>query len=213
MNNAGASTSLAAYSSVCDVCQGFGDLNNPRGYVLETKGNEWLRSRSVYTYVHHANMEVVIASAEAGCKLCELISQGSRGPDVEDVLDPRRPGSDGSEYSEDDAESSPTRDSAQPDPVVPVVQSGEDVLIASQLAELARRKGITKPADLDAHRDGRVILQVEPDGEYGPRGDKLHHNTIISLDSTSGLRGVLNCFNSPGISRSHEGMTQLSVSC
>lgn len=210
MNNAGASTTLAAHSSVCDVCQGFGDWNNLRGYVSEGK-HAW-RNSLVYTYVHHANIEPVIASAEAGCKLCKLIRQGLG----KDRLGKGRlgwPSSDRSEHSKDNAESSTTQDPAQPDPVLPVVQSDEDVLTASQLAELARREGISIPADLDIHGHGRVILQFQSDHKdqgYVPRHDKLHSEEQILVQTTSGLRCHLKFFNSSGISRSHEGITELS---
>lgn len=201
MDNAGASTSLATHSSVCDVCQGFGDLNNPRGYVskveLYDKNRVW--GDFVYTYVHYANIELAVASAKAGCEVCDLICDGLG-----------RPRSSGSEHSKDDADSSAARDSAQSDPVVAVVQSDEDVLTASQLAELARREGIFRPADLDAYGHGRVVLQVYSDEEYWPRDDKLYSHGLISVQTTSGWPFGLSFFNSSGISRSHEGMTELS---
>lgn len=197
MNNASASASLAAHSSVCDVCQGFGDLNNPRGYVLEGSYDKFF-----YTYVHHANNEAVIASAEAGCKLCELIRQGLE-----------RASYDGFDHSKDDVESSPTPDSAQPDSVVHVVQSDEDILTAPQIAELARRQGISSLAHLDDIGHGRVILQVYSGAECGPRDDNFQSHERIYVETTSGLRFHLSCFNSSGIFRSHEGMTELSIVC
>lgn len=195
MNNAGALTSLAAHSSVCDVCQGFGDLNNPRGYILENEEFA-LWTQFVYIYVHHANIEAVIASAGAGCEFCELIRQGLG-----------RQSSDGSEYSKDATESSPTRDSTQPDPIVPGVQPDEDILTPSQLAELARREGIITPDDLDVHGHGRVILQFESperDLKYGPRDEKLHREAGMMVRTTSGLICDWRFFNSSGISLSHE---------
>lgn len=59
-------------SSVCPVCQGIGDLKNPRGVSVKLPDDHHSRKRYAYVYMHYPNLRVLCNHAE-GCDMCKLL--------------------------------------------------------------------------------------------------------------------------------------------
>lgn len=62
-------------SPVCPVCQGFGDLENPRGVLVKLPDNHYSRKRYAYVYMHYPSLRVLFNHAE-GCDMCQLLCDG-----------------------------------------------------------------------------------------------------------------------------------------
>lgn len=166
MNNAGTSRSEPLGSSACHVCQGIGDLKNPRG--LMAKGFFY-----GYWYLHHPNLRALLSSGDAGCSTCALFYVKLKEAA-------------GSLYSKDSftlACETPREDSTS---TSYFAQSQSDILAARQLAKLAKREklsGIAVP-DLGIHGHGRVLLCFKCKEKTGLRSNKGHNKARIFVLNT-----------------------------
>lgn len=180
------SSSEPLQSSACDVCQGLFDKESPRGFVLELDPGEirvlnfrqpdyFDHMRYVYTYIHHTDLGSLLASAEAGCRICTIISNqmehGSPGPA---------------------AKCSPAQNSARPIAGAKATRPNEDFLTATKLAELGKRERLHDLTRLGIHSMGRIFLQSISKGEsqgwfYGQNEAEIHRLTDISAPTRAGL--------------------------
>lgn len=150
-------------SSVCHVCQGIGDLSNPRGFC---ESLEWKEQRDwpgvdkhceyIYIYVHHANFMVLLASAEAGCDVCAVLCNSLR------------------EHIDNDPETAAAlyatpQMSKQPESVARIVPMDDDIQSATQFAEVMRQDRAFTKDRLEDYNNGRVVLLFRCDNESGPR--------------------------------------------
>lgn len=78
MNNPGTSSSKSFGHPGCHVCQGFGDLKNPRGRLFERTEKSCETIRYNYIYMHYPNIGALLKSAEAGCGMCIVICEAFR---------------------------------------------------------------------------------------------------------------------------------------
>lgn len=156
MDDARASSSKLVGSAVCNVCKGLLNLENPRGFVLERPPHDSYHAirRYVHTYMHHANTAVLLASAAAGCRMCTVIC---------DVLRRKSPRG----LDAVDADSSLNLKFSQSTSITPALISDEDVLTATQLAVLAKRKRLFKRVDLRVHDDRRIFVQSNSNEKFG----------------------------------------------
>lgn len=153
MHDAGAASSQPVGSSVCDVCQGICDMSNPRGFITPEPDHKITHNKQKgykyrYTYIHHADLKALFASADAGCTICQVIGDrfGER------AMEAARGGS-------EDMDQTVANESAQPNSGAHTVQSDEDVVTAIELAELAGREQLYSANDLSVHGPGRIIVQ------------------------------------------------------
>lgn len=181
MKNAGTSRSEPLGSSACHVCQGIGDLKNPRGLMAKTLLGYG------YWYLHHPNLRALLNSGEAGCCTCALFCV-------------RLKESAGSLYSKDLftlACETPGEDSTS---TAYFAQSRNDILAATQLAKLAKEdklNGIAAP-DLGIHGHGRVLLCFICKDKTGLRSSKGHNRARIFVPNTL-LEVVFSYFISIGL--------------
>lgn len=147
---------LASFS--CDVCQGFGDMINPRAFFLKLKPDEQKYDGAcyVYTYMHHPNIGALIASAESGCKACHIVYNSLRNRN-RDILN-------GIVRLD-----SPTGNSKHPESVAHATQLSNDVSTAAQFAECAKQERAFTKERLRNYNNGRVVLVFHCDKESGPR--------------------------------------------
>lgn len=181
-----ASSSQTLQSSVCDVCQGLFDKESPRGYVLEPPPlypvNE--STRYIYTYIHHAGLEALLASAEAGCRLCAMIDS---------EIQRKRPVS--------ATGCSPAQRSGRPIAEAKVAQPNEDHLAAMKLAEYGKRERILGSRGIDHSRRGRIIIEVLLDDDsqgrfYGDAAAEIYFSNPSGARSITGP-GNLYHFRTP----------------
>lgn len=169
MTNAGTSRSEPLDSSACHVCQGIGDLKNPRGFVSDSE--DFFGQRvSTYYYVHHPNVRALVNSGEAGCYTCALLSVKLKGHAAWNL--------DRAFLTSPSACKTSRKDSTS---TACIAQSQNDLLAATQLAKLAKTKdlGELKGPDLGIHGHGRIWLQFECKEKTGPRGSKGHNKAKI----------------------------------
>lgn len=150
LERAAASTSKTLQSSLCDVCQGLFDKESPRGFLLEGAPHDLVygSTRYTYTFIHHANLEALLASAEAGCRLCAMI-----GTNME-------PGSTVSA-----TECSPAQRPGRPIAGAKTAQPNEDLLAAMKLVDYGKRERAVGISELDQSRSGRIIIQSYLDND------------------------------------------------
>lgn len=146
MNDAGAASSEPLGSSVCDVCQGLCDMRNPRGVIFSMPDGS--RHTYCYMYIHHANLKVLFASADAGCTTCKVIGD-----------DFRERGARVSRIGPEDMEQTFVDESAQTNSGAQTVPSDKDVATALQLAELVNREQLYHERDLSIHAPGRITMR------------------------------------------------------
>lgn len=75
MDNPGTSSPNSVGHPGCHVCQGFGDLKNPRGRLFERAEKSCDNTRYYYVYMHYPNIGALLKSAEAGCGMCIKIRE------------------------------------------------------------------------------------------------------------------------------------------
>lgn len=148
MDNDSASISEPIDSSICDVCKGLFKVDNARSFITERPPDHYTftSGRYVYTYVHHAHIVALLASAEAGCGLCMFFINRLKKLDAF------------SEWKRD-----AVLRSAQPNSGTPTAQPDEDVFVATQLAEFGRREDIYSHSDLGIRGHGRIVVQIYSD--------------------------------------------------
>lgn len=139
------SSSQSLQASLCDVCQGLFDTESPRGFVIERAPDDPIydSTQHIYTFIHHADLEALLASAEAGCRLCAIIG---------DRMEPDSP------YFSD-TECSPAQRSERPMAGTKAAQPNDDLLAAIKLAEYGKRERVFRISRLDHSGRGRIILQ------------------------------------------------------
>lgn len=179
-------------SFICDICQGFGDMKNPRGFILKLEPDEHSLNDSshVYTYMHHANVGALLASEKSGCKACTLICNRLRDPN-EDI------------FNRLVRLYSPTGQSEHPEPAVHATQLSDDISTATQFAECAKQDRAFTEERLRNYDNGRVVLVFHCDKESGPieASSDFQYISVWAL-TTPLLRGYyLSLFNSPRMSR------------
>lgn len=80
MDNAGVSSHENIASLGSDVCQGLGDMQDPRWFLVERESDfSYLCGPYIYTYVHHASIEALAASADGGYATCATIGDALWG--------------------------------------------------------------------------------------------------------------------------------------
>lgn len=138
------SRSQSLQTSLCDVCQGLFDKESPRGFVLERAPHdpESDLTRHIYTFIHHPDLEALLASAEAGCRLCAII--GTR-------MEPDSPVS--------ATGCSPAQRSGSPIAGAKAAQPNDDILAAIKLAEYGKREREYILCRLGHSARGRIIIQ------------------------------------------------------
>lgn len=151
-------------SSLCPVCQGIGDLKNPRGVSVKIQDDRW--SEYAYVYMHYPSIGALYNSAEAGCDLCKLL----RSELQRDIV---------GDFNKATAACSPEPDDASS--------------IAADLAEFTRPENLHISAmDFKHGRSRRIVLLHHSKEGTGPRGDLTHfHIRIFPVGhrSLSQIRG------------------------
>lgn len=161
MNNKSTSIPEPIDTSVCDVCKGMFKDEDARGFFLKPRKDHAVYDPPyVYTYIHHAHIVALRASAEAGCCLCAFLfnklgeasedCDWGRDSDIE---------CDGDSDIEWVLDSDIISKLMPPNSERTIAQPDEDVFIATQLAELGRRQGIYDTWELGAHGHGRIVVQ------------------------------------------------------
>lgn len=159
----GAPSSEPLGSQVCDVCQGVCDMNHPRGVMFPVPDDS--ENMYCYTYIHHANLKALFASADAGCTICKVIGN-SFGKFAREVA---RKGSEDIEHTVAD-------DSAPADSGAHTVQSDEDVVAAIRLAELVKRGQLYGAGKFSIDDPGRIIVQW-----FGKNKSDLSCTALVEL--------------------------------
>lgn len=175
MENAGYSSPGNVISSGCDVCQGLGDTQHPRWFLVEQKpdSSPSLPGRYIYTYIQHASIEALAASADGGCCTCATIGGSFLGIGMPSVFN--------AETAELmlDGESTERRSKRH------AVQLEDQALRASKLAQIAKREGLCTTKDLMNHGYGMIILQFYSDTKSGPWvRNRIAKPHAILLDDT-----------------------------
>lgn len=189
-------------SSVCPVCQGFGDLKNPRGVSVKLSEeysrphlpkNYYSRPGFVYIYMHYPNIWALYNSAEAGCGMCKLLHSELHAYIVR--------------FGEATAACSPAPETTATHPLSTIyaAESDDDALIAAHLAELTRSDNLQYSPALKHVLGTRIALQHPCDKSTGPRGMSHIFNIEIlapSYNYTANVRG----FNHARKSMFHDGI-------
>lgn len=173
-------------SFICDICQGLGDMNNPRGFILKLEADEqgYGGACYVYTYMHHPNVGALLASAKSGCKACTLVCNDLRHRNKE-------------EFNRIVSLYSPNEKSKHPEPVAHATQLSDDISTATQFAECAKQKRAFTEERLGSYNNGRVVLVFRCDKESGPRGSSSDSQDILVWALTTPLlRGYSSFFHS-----------------
>lgn len=203
MANAASSSSDIIASSGCNVCQGLGDVRNPRWFLTERKpdDNSHLSGRYIYTYIHHANIGALAIAADSGCGTCSIIgdalmgiTSGGFSKDTAGIL---------LDFVVDDETARLQLDSiAQPNSKTQAEQSEHEALEARKLAQLAKREGLYTRQDLTIHGYGMIVIQSYYDEETGPWArNRISDLQAFVLLNTSQLHCDLLHFNTTCTSR------------
>lgn len=155
------SGSLASF--VCDICQGFGDMKNPRGFILKIEPEDDFRVYDdtcyVYVYVHHPDLDTLLVSEEEGCNVCAVICSSFREYGFDARLN-RQPQVD---------LDSPAQNSKRQERVANTTQTNDETLTATRFAGLVRQeRGFTEER-LMKYDNGRIVLIMDRNQESGPR--------------------------------------------
>lgn len=169
-------------SSVCPVCQGIGDLKNPRGASVKLPDDHHSGKRYAYVYMHHPSLRVLCDSADAGCDMCALLR---------DV--PRRRIGKGFHKATMACSPSPGTTGTHFESTKHAVESEDDASsIATNLAELTRPENLQKDWEFKHFRSRRIALRHFSDEGTGPRGSlKPFYIQVLALghDFPSKIRG------------------------
>lgn len=161
MDNASDSSIELLGSSVCQVCQGLGDLRNPRGAFTNIPE----RDGFLYRYMHHPSVPALVRSSEAGCRVCTVLRY-TVSRDGETYFN----GIGASMHRESTMN---TKQSA-----------ADDVSLATRLAECAKSKNSSQLTELDLGNTGkgRIVIEHFPCDELGLRGTtSKFHGTVYAL--------------------------------
>lgn len=145
-------------SFICDICQGFGDMMNSRGFILKLEGDEqgFDGACYVYTYMHHLNVLTLLESAGSGCKSCIQIR--------DTLMVPNR-----HKFNRIVRLYLPARESKHAEPVAGATQLSDDISTATQFAECVKQERAFTEERLRNYNNGRVVLVFHCDTESGPR--------------------------------------------
>lgn len=159
MDNTGDSSPGNVTSSGCDVCQGLGDMQNPRWFLVEPKLDEscYLPGRYIYTYIHHASIKALATSADGGCTACAKMGNALIGFGISSDA-----------FSAETVELMARNEIAQPNSKTDAVHAEDEALRVRNFAQLASREGIYKENDLIIHGHGMIILQFYSNENSGP---------------------------------------------
>lgn len=145
MDKSSSSRSKTPDLSLCDVCQGLGDTTSPRGFLVERAVDygDAESERFVHTYVHHAEIGVLLVFAQTGCGACKVFLDQLKQSDsfFERV---RQAG----------------LRSIRPNAKTLTTLLRDDVWKATQLAELGKRQNLYRKNDSAIHGHGRIIIQT-----------------------------------------------------
>lgn len=191
------SESVASF--VCDICQGFGDMKNPRGFILKIEREDDYRVYDdtcyVYVYMHHPDLGTLLVSEDEGCDVCAVICSSFRG-----FLS----------GNEDDDLESLARESEQPEPVADTTQTNDELLTATRFAAVVKQERGFTDERLEEYDNGRIVLIVDCNQESGPRGSTRTRNIVHAWALATPLRHAWNTFfsvfNSTCVSRSQHAI-------
>lgn len=159
-------------SFVCDICQGFGDMKNPRGFIMKLEPEEKFPNRDdecyVYAYMHHPNVGTLLVSKEEGCDVCAIVCSSLRSSN-HDVFD------------EQVALCSPVGRSEQPDSIASIVQTNGETWTATLFAGVLKQDRAFTEDRLRKYDNGRIVLIVRCDQEAGPRGSSKTSQHVDAL--------------------------------
>lgn len=183
------SSSELGASFVCDICQGFGDMKNPRGFILKLKPEEkiWDDACYVYAYMHHANVRALLASEEKGCDVCAIICSSFR------------------EYSHGEfhkqvAQYSQAREFKRLRSMANTTQTDDEALTATRFAGVVKKERAFTEERLRKYDNGRIVLVVYCDQESGPRGSsKASHSVyawVLGIPLLEACRTLFTVFKS-----------------
>ncbi|KAG8168158.1 hypothetical protein KVR01_003847 [Diaporthe batatas] len=166
MDSNDSSTSEPAASSVCHVCRGLGDLSNPRGFAEKLTAAEqrywppfYADCEYIYIYVHHSNVVVLRASAEAGCDGCTVLYNSLKTGRHGDI-----------DLDTTAASYPPVRGPKQPESVANTDElMDDDNQAATKFADIIRQDRAFDGMRLEHYVNGRVVLSFPCDHESGPR--------------------------------------------
>lgn len=166
-------------------------MKSPRMIHSERECPTFEDAPYVYTYIHHADIGTLFASAAAGCKLCTILRGSmSKCPDFDEIA----------------AEYSLAEGSAEPNSTY-TTESDKDSFTASQLAKVARKDRLYEPDDLKTHGHGRIIIQCQFDDKSGLWGCDFQSDAIAYALTTPLIEseGLKFC-HSPGMWLSEDYM-------
>ncbi|KUI68623.1 hypothetical protein VM1G_04558 [Cytospora mali] len=153
-------------SSVCAVCQGFGEEGHPRGRVVPQEEN--IERSYRYLYFHYPNLVVLSESARKGCRVCAFLLRVTKAGVAN--VDPY-------DYDESDDEESTDDFKTAWAEAEELERTRKDAFdIDRDTAEVARQSESVKDQDhyyhyLDAlpRGSGRILLIAECFSPMGPR--------------------------------------------
>lgn len=173
MDNLGDSNLLRLGSSVCEVCQGLGDLRNPRGAVVDTPEGRRGFGYYLYIYMHHPSVAALLRSAE-GCSICTVLCHGLRSSNA--------------------IEFSQAADALAPAPTNASTHAKSDDEVATCLAERVKSKNSFERSDLADIGKGRIILRHYSNDELGLRGTTGKFVIEADVLNNDSLYGVFSGF-------------------
>lgn len=161
--------------SICDVCQGLVDMNNPRWFVVEQAQED---ASAVYgwfisTFVHCATRGALLDSAQAGCSCCKMFYDMLWTYEL------------------------PRAGLVIPNLQVQAMKRAHDAATAARLAKLGKREGIYREQDLSKQAHGRVVIHFysgEASGQWW--GGSVDHGLVTCLGVTMPTR--FNHFHTSG---------------
>lgn len=159
MDNVSDSSFQRLGSSFCHVCEGFGDMQNPRGALVEAPEGRRGLGRYFYTYMHHPSVAALVRSAEAGCNICAVICYEMRFNNR-------------ARFDEAAAMLSAalTTASTHSEWIMNTRQSDDDTSAATQLAKCAESRDHLKDLDLGDAGNGRIVIEHSSHDKPGPWG-------------------------------------------
>lgn len=174
------SSSESVASFVCDVCQGFGDMKNPRGFSLKVEPEDHYFVRDdkcyVYVYMHHPDLDTLLASEAEGCNVCAVICSSFRrfSHDFNRQVSPLSP--------------SLARKIRHPESVENTTQTNGETLAATRFAGVVKQeRGFTEDR-LREYDNGRIVLIMGCNQESGPRGSTNASNAAFAWALGTPLR-------------------------
>lgn len=133
-------------------------MQNPRWFLVEPKLDEscYLPGRYIYTYIHHASIEALAASADGSCTTCATIGDSLFGLGI------------ASTFNTKTAELMVPNKIAQPNSKTNAVHAEDEALRVRNFAQFASREGIYTEEDLISHGYGMTFLHFYSNENSGP---------------------------------------------